>query len=349
MDSQKKEFKKLYELLGQEKAAQADAIIWLQGDRYDRAHKTLKLYNDGWAKKIIISGNNILIGNKKRKGENNISLDSMQQFLFRQGVVAKNLIIDGGAMNTKEQAMRILKLAKANKWSKLILIGSSYYQPRAFLTFLKQAKKIGWQGRIINQTKIVAWDKKPAGRDKTAAFLFNEEFKKIEEYKKDLVSIKQGIEYLSKRSLSLRKVSGNDIELLFKWVNDPVVRANTRNPKSVTWWEHSAWFKEKLAAPNTYMYILTEQKHNIGIIRFDKKDKKFIISYSIDKTYRGQGLGKLILIEGLRKLSLTVHQPHFIAQVKQGNIASEKIFNTLGFRLTGKEFINNIKFNIYQK
>jgi len=349
MDSPKKEFKKLYDLLRQEKVAKADAIIWLQGDRYDRAPKTLKLYNDGWAKKIIISGNNILIGDKTRKGEKNISLDSMRQFLLKKGIAARNLIIDGGAMNTKEQAAHILELAKARKWSKFILVGSSYYQPRAFLTFLKQAEKIGWQGRIINQSKFIAWDKKPSGRDKAAASLFNQEFKKLEEYKNDLVSIKQGIEYLSKRSLSLRKVIGSDIKLLFKWVNDPAVRANARNPKSVTWREHSTWFREKLDDPTTYMYILTERKRAIGIIRFDKKDQKFVISYSIDKSYRGQGLGKLILIEGLKKLSLTVRQPRFIAQVKQGNIASEKIFNTLGFKLKGKELINNIKFNIYQK
>lgn len=349
MESQKKEFKKLYDLLGQEKVAKADAIIWLQGDRYDRAQKTLKLYNNGWAKKIIISGNNVLIGDKARQGENNISLDSMRQFLLKKGVAAKNLIIDDGAMNTKEQAVHILKLAQAKKWSKFILVGSSYYQPRAFLTFLKQTEKMGWQGRIINQSNFVAWDKKPAGRDKAAASLFSQEFKKLEKYKKDLVSIGRGIEYLSKRSLSLRKVRGSDIKLLFKWVNDPAVRANARNSKSVTWREHSAWFKEKLADSNTYMYILTERKQAVGIIRFDKKDKKFVISYSIDKSYRGQGLGKLILIEGLKKLSLTVRQPHFIAQVKQGNIASEKIFNKLGFKLKGKELINNIKFNIYQK
>lgn len=349
MDSQKKEFKKLYDLLRQEKATKADAIIWLQGDRYDRAQKTLKLYNDGWAKKIIISGNNILIGAKTRKGENNISLDSMQQFLLKKGVAAKDLIIDGGAMNTKDQAVHILKLAKAKKWSKLILVGSSYYQPRAFLTFLKQAEKMAWRGRIINQIKLIAWNKKPAGRDKTAASLFNQEFKKLEEYKNDLVSVKHGIEYLSKKSLSLRRVAASDMKLLFKWVNDPAVRANARNSKPVTWREHLAWFKEKLTTPSTYMYILAEQKQSIGIIRFDKKDKKFVISYSIDKAYRGQGLGKLILMEGLKKLSLTVYRPHFIAQVKQGNIASEKIFNTLGFKLIGQELINNIKFNIYQK
>jgi|GEM_PF-511463 len=349
MINSREQFRALYNFLLLEKPQRASVIVWLQGDRYDRAQKTLKLYNDGWAKKIIISGNNILIGDKTRKGEKNIPLDSMRQFLLKKGVAPKDLIIDDSALNTKEQAVHILKLAKTEKWTKLIIVGSSYYQPRAFLTFLKQAENINWHGRIINQSKLIAWDKKPAGRNRTAASIFRQEFKKLEEYKKDLASIKEGIEYLNKNSFSLREVVESDVRLLFKWVNDPVARANAHNPKPVVWREHSTWFKEKLSDPSVYMYVLTEKKKDVGIIRFDKKDKKFVISYSIDKLYRGRGLGKLIVVEGLKKISLTVRQPQFIAQVKQGNIASEKIFNKLGFRLIGQEIVNNIKFNIYKK
>lgn len=349
MNNRKKEFKKIYDLLEQERAVKSDAIVWLQGDRYDRANKTLRLYNDGWAKKIIISGNNILIGNKTRKGENNISLESMKQFLLKKGVAEKNLIIDCESMNTKDQAVHVLKLAKTKKWSRLILIGSSYCQPRVLLTFLKQAKNIGWEGKVINQSETVPGGKKPSGRNKTAASLFNQEFKKLEKYKKDLVPIKQGIKYLSEGRFNLRKVTGSDINLLFKWANDQDVRANSRYPQSITRKEHSAWFKKKMSDPKTHMYILTELNQDVGVIRFDKKDTKFLISYSIDKYYRGRGLGKIILEEGFKKISLISRSPHFIAQVKQGNIASEKIFNQLGFKLSSEEFINNIKFNIYQK
>lgn len=201
MLSNKQKLKRIYDLLVEEKPDFADAVVWLQGDRYDRAGKTLNLYNNGWAKIIIISGNNVLIGNEVRVGENNISLNKMKDYLLRKGIQEKNIIVDDGSMNTRDQAEHILKIAKSKNWSKLILVGSSFYQPRAFLTFLKQTEKVKWTGRIINQPALVAWNKKPSGRDKTAKIIFSQELEKIEKYKKDLSTISQGIKYLNKQNV----------------------------------------------------------------------------------------------------------------------------------------------------
>jgi len=60
-------FRKIYSLLLEEKLQKADVIVWLQGDRYDRAPKALELYKKVWGKKIVISGNNVLIGKKKTR------------------------------------------------------------------------------------------------------------------------------------------------------------------------------------------------------------------------------------------------------------------------------------------
>jgi len=196
MFTTKQQFIILHDLLLKEEPCSAEAIVWLQGDRYDRARKVFKLYQAGWSRRIIITGNNILLGKKTRPGENNISLEKMKESLLRRGVKASDLLIDDGAMNTNEQAKHVLKMAKRKKWRRLILVGSSYYQPRAFLTFLKQAKIIKWGGEIINQPAVITWDKKPAGRNKLSKLLFNEEFQKIKKYKKDLFSISGGIKYL---------------------------------------------------------------------------------------------------------------------------------------------------------
>jgi len=200
MKIDKKEFRRLHNLILKDDLRKADAIVWLQGDRYDRAQKIVDLYNQHWGKKVIISGNNILIGSKARIGEDNISLIDMMDFLFKNSIDKKDLIIDNGALNTKEQAEHVFEIAKNKEWSKIILVGSSYYQPRAFLTFLGQAKKMKWEGEIINQPAIIAWDQRPAGRDKTAEVIFDQEFEKIKKYKKDIASIEQGIKFLNKRN-----------------------------------------------------------------------------------------------------------------------------------------------------
>lgn len=183
-------------LLLRQKLSKSDAIIWLQGDRYDRAEKPLELYRKGWAPKIIITGNNNLIGKSKRIEEENISIERMVGWLKRHSVVESNIIVDRESLNTKDQAAFVINLAKTEKWKKIILVGSSYYQPRAFLTFLKQAEQLNWRGEIINAPATIEWQKIPSGRKKFTWQRFNEEIKKIKKYKKDIISINTGIDYL---------------------------------------------------------------------------------------------------------------------------------------------------------
>ncbi len=193
-----RDFLKLYNLILQEQPQKSDTIIWLQGDRYDRGPKTLKLYKESWAPKIVISGNNILLGKTVRAGENNISLEKMYKWLVKRGVKKEDIIIDERSMNTKEQAGHIIDLAKKKNWQRIFLVGSSYHQPRIFLTFLKQLKKKNWNGKIINQPIILDWDDVPGGRDKKTIEFLKEEVEKLKKYKNDIIPILDGIKYLKK-------------------------------------------------------------------------------------------------------------------------------------------------------
>lgn len=148
---------------------------------------------------------------------------------------------------------------------------------------------------------------------------------------------------------NLRKVTKDDIKLLFDWINDPDARANAKNSDLIKWEDHVVWFNNKMSEKYPFIYILTDEEKNIGIVRFDKKIDNFIISYFIDKDYRGRGLGGLVLREGLEKLHRIVDNAILLAYVKKGNIASEKIFKKLEFDLERKEKINNIDFNVYKR
>jgi uncharacterized SAM-binding protein YcdF (DUF218 family) len=300
MISPRRQFKILHDLLLKEEPRSAEAIVWLQGDRYDRSYKVLALYKQGYGKKIVITGNNDLIGRQARRGENNISLDEMKNFLLQRGVKAKDLLIDEGAMNTKDQAKNVLRIAKREKWRRLILVGSAYYQPRVFLTFLKQGQNNKWPGVIINQPAFITGGKKPAGRIKTARVLFAEEFNKVKKYKKDLALIGEGIKYLAEKKFRLRKATKNDRRQLFNWANDPDVRANAKHPEPINWSGHVVWFNDKLRNRTSYIFILEKAKKNIGLVRFDKKPEGLVISYLIDKYYRGQGWGEMIMREGIK-------------------------------------------------
>ena len=75
------DFKLLHNLLIKQKLEHGDVAVWLQGDRYDRAGEILELFKKKWVSKILISGNNILVGEGKRLGENNISINSMNKII----------------------------------------------------------------------------------------------------------------------------------------------------------------------------------------------------------------------------------------------------------------------------
>ncbi|MDO8265156.1 MAG: YdcF family protein [Candidatus Parcubacteria bacterium] len=186
-------------LISKEKTQKADAIIWLQGDRYDRARKVIGLFKKGFGKKIFLTGNNILVGDKKRPGTDNITLTKMEEWLEKNGIGRKEIIIDNKSFHTADQAEKVLRFAKKNKWKKIILVGSLFYQPRAFLTFLKRNNKIGWQGEIVNQPAIIGLSVKPGGRNETVKTLILEEIEKIKKYRSDIAGFKEGLNYLENK------------------------------------------------------------------------------------------------------------------------------------------------------
>ncbi|MDO8626799.1 MAG: YdcF family protein [Candidatus Magasanikbacteria bacterium] len=189
----------LQEMLENEAPSRSDAIVWLQGDQYDRGKKVFELYQEKFAPRIIITGNDELIGQGKRFEESNISLNAMRSWLLARGVAPPDITVDADPLNTREQAEHVIQLAKKNDWRQLILVGSIYYQMRAFLTFLKYAKESDWTGRILNQMAKIKWDDVPSGRQQTARTYFLVDKKKIEQYRAHVAPVAEGIAYLKSR------------------------------------------------------------------------------------------------------------------------------------------------------
>jgi RimJ/RimL family protein N-acetyltransferase len=67
----------------------------------------------------------------------------------------------------------------------------------------------------------------------------------------------------------------------------------------------------------------------VGQVRYDLDNDKWLISFYIDEPFRGLGLGKTIL----KKTMFLQNKKHFIAFVKEDNLASNKTFISLNFKL----------------
>ncbi|MEX1002979.1 MAG: UDP-2,4-diacetamido-2,4,6-trideoxy-beta-L-altropyranose hydrolase [Crocinitomicaceae bacterium] len=135
--------------------------------------------------------------------------------------------------------------------------------------------------------------------------------------------------YLKK--IELRRVEQEDVQLLFQWANDPLVRSQSLNPKPITFEEHEQWLQNKLADKNSLLFIGHQDEDAVGQIRFDQKEDHILLSYLVAEMYRGRGLGYELVARGLKALKLLVDQGEILAQVKLKNLASQKVFERLGF------------------
>lgn len=129
--------------------------------------------------------------------------------------------------------------------------------------------------------------------------------------------------------LYLREATVEDTMLLFVWANDLLVRQNSFSSKNIVWDEHRKWFELALSNDNVKIYVLQYNELPVGQIRIENNGSEWRIGYSIDDSWRGNGYGRqmLCLLE-----SKVVDGTHLLGEVKRENIASQKIFEELGYR-----------------
>jgi len=135
---------------------------------------------------------------------------------------------------------------------------------------------------------------------------------------------------------NIRLANENDIKPVFELSNDDVVRANSINKNKITWEDHVNWFKSRIKNTDEPFYIAeTPDGDFVAQIRFNKEEG-FVISVSINKNYRGKGLGANIIKEASEKFGIYP----IIAYVKTDNTPSQKSFLKAGYVLSGEKIIN---------
>lgn len=139
---------------------------------------------------------------------------------------------------------------------------------------------------------------------------------------------------------NLRKVTENDIDILFEWANDPLTREMSLNSDRISYETHTQWFYKKMQDSNCYFYILEHNGTPAGTIRLDKASDfllpdAYFISYGIAPVFRGMGLGNIILklIEAEAK-SLPSGIRYLVGKVKPENTASVCCFKANNFRIS---------------
>ena len=110
----------------------SDAIILLEGDGFDRFRKAVSLYKQGQAPKIVFSGN------ITDYDYGSYPFAEVLPRMLKEGVPEEDIIHEDKSLNTREQAVEVVRMAQERGWKKLILVASHEHQYRAYLTFLRE-------------------------------------------------------------------------------------------------------------------------------------------------------------------------------------------------------------------
>src|SRR5690606_22792295 len=137
--------------------------------------------------------------------------------------------------------------------------------------------------------------------------------------------------------VAVRAARPDDSRSLWEWRNDPVSRENSHSSAEVPFRDHDAWFTHSLSSARRRIYIaLDENEARIGMVSFDADAKRALVSINLAPDARGRGASHPLLEAALDAFHLD--RPavvEVIAEVKESNVASLRLFAAAGFGRVG--------------
>lgn len=162
--------------------AHADVIFLAAGDGMNRVPYAAKLYRDGYAPTIAVTSGDT------RHDYGSATASILGEALVKEGVPQSALILEDTALNTKEEAERMLEIMKERNFKSVLIVTSPYHQYRAFLTWLAAMKRASTSVMLVNAPAPLSLRED----------LLAQEFKRIETYRAqgDVASYEEGVDYL---------------------------------------------------------------------------------------------------------------------------------------------------------
>ena len=135
------------------------------------------------------------------------------------------------------------------------------------------------------------------------------------------------------RELRLRPADAQDCRFLYELRNDPLVRAGSFHTEEIPYEQHQKWYEQKRKNENCRIYILEDAGALVGQVRADRDEwgESAEISYAIAERARGKGYASWMLAAAEEQLSEKGFCRELLAEVKNDNIASQKVFRKLGY------------------
>jgi UDP-2,4-diacetamido-2,4,6-trideoxy-beta-L-altropyranose hydrolase len=136
--------------------------------------------------------------------------------------------------------------------------------------------------------------------------------------------------------LEFRNATMDDAEVLLGWRNDPEVRSVSFASSIIQPDEHQQWLSRSISMPDRILLMAEDRQGTpIGKIQIDFTSETLNsvkIGIVVGQGHRARGLGTILIeksTSALFKAEKNVQQ--IVAQVKPGNLASERAFRKAGF------------------
>ena len=141
------------------------------------------------------------------------------------------------------------------------------------------------------------------------------------------------------KKIDIRAADKRDCEDVFAWRSDIVSRTMFFNSNIPSYEEHVQWFNSSLNNTDRKLYIGQIGSTKIGVCRFDHDTNSDVVEVSINMNpkCRGRGYGQRLLASSIQTFQ-KVYKSEFLAKIKPENLASLKIFKSVGFQeISSKE------------
>ena len=137
----------------------------------------------------------------------------------------------------------------------------------------------------------------------------------------------------SKTPLIARNAGLKDEAFLLEWANDQTTRQNGFSFEKISVETHRNWFRSRLSNLERFRFYIVETEDGlpIGQVRFERQGAVWEIHYSLALVFRKRGLGRCLLNTAMQKLRDEHVKALIFGRVKEGNLSSRKVFESLGF------------------
>lgn len=153
--------------------------------------------------------------------------------------------------------------------------------------------------------------------------------------------VERVIRLLLTSSVMLRPAELADCERIFNWRNAEETRQFSFEAKPIAFDEHVAWFRKALENPDRQILIGESNGEAVGVLRFDRDEKRAVISVYLVPGHYGKGIGVQLIEQGISWVEHNWPQVEAIeATIMANNIPSISAFSKAGFE---KKFYTYIK------